>query len=134
VPVCSRHDLMGDGERFSCDAMASSAAAFLAAFDRQTVDVDEALRGWLVERATGAPGSDVLTVEEAAAYLRVHPETIKRRIRRGELKALPRGGPTVPIRIARDQLEADPQPKRRQMVKAADVIGRTPVGSVEWPT
>jgi hypothetical protein len=133
VGVCSKHDVMGDGERFGFDAMGQSPAAFLGALDRAELDPDPALRGWLVERATGAPAADVVTVDEFAAYLKVHPETVKRRIRRGELVALPRGGPTAPIRLKLDQLEANPQPKRRQMVKAADVAGRNRAGSVEWP-
>ena len=48
-----------------------------------------------------------LTVAEAAAYLRVHPETIRRLVRRGELTAIKVGSVwRVPV----DALERPTQP------------------------
>jgi hypothetical protein len=119
---------MGDGERFSLDAMASSPGSFLAAFDRQHVEPDEALRGWLVDQANGATVSEVLTVVQAAAVLQVNPETVRRRVRRGELATLPRSGPTAPMRILRSALGA-------AGVKPRITPRPAPVKSaaVEWP-
>jgi excisionase family DNA binding protein len=133
VPVCGKHDVMGDGEWFTFDTMASSAASFLAAFDRQQVDdQDDALRGWLVERANGVEASShTLTVAEAAAYLKVNAETIRRRVRRGDLMALPRIG-NAPIRIEPDELSAERPARRRVTPKPSDLVGRKPA-TVAWP-
>jgi excisionase family DNA binding protein len=75
----------------------------------------------------------VLTVPEAAAYLRCSDETIRRRVRSGEIEALPRSGPTAPIRIRLSVLEAlraASTPPRVAPVPRA----RTDSGSVEWPS
>jgi hypothetical protein len=128
VAVCGRHDLMGDGERFSLDAMSENPAAFLAAFDKQHVEPDESLRGWLVERTTGAK-TDVLDVLQAAAYLKCDPETVRRRVKRGEIAELPRSGKTAPIRIRRDALDATPPTKRRVVPRPAPQRS----SDVEWP-
>jgi excisionase family DNA binding protein len=52
----------------------------------------------------GSMPEEMLTVAEAAARLKVHPETIRRAIRKGELRALRFGHRTV--RIAPADLEA----------------------------
>jgi excisionase family DNA binding protein len=48
----------------------------------------------------GSMPEEMLTVAEAAARLKMHPETIRRAIRRGDLKALRFGYRTVRISLA----------------------------------
>jgi excisionase family DNA binding protein len=55
---------------------------------------------------TDAEPRALLTVDEAAQRLRVHPMTIRRMIRDGRIAAVQLGGPHAPIRIPIDPLEA----------------------------
>ena len=55
----------------------------------------------------------LLTVDEAAEVIRVHPETIRRMIRRGELAALKVGNV---YRVDQDDL----RPTRREPTRRAD--------------
>jgi excisionase family DNA binding protein len=87
----------------------------------------------IVGGANGDTTSDILTVPEAASLLKVHPETIKRRIRNGELNALPRTGAKSPIRIARDELHAPVAPKRRAQPKPSEVFAGRRSTSIAWP-
>lgn len=48
----------------------------------------------------------LLTINEAAAELRVHPMTVRRMIGDGRLQALQLGGRRTPIRIPADALHA----------------------------
>ena len=54
VPVCDKHDVLGDGDDFGLQAMAANPRPFLEAFDRQQIEGHEALREWLLERARAA--------------------------------------------------------------------------------
>jgi excisionase family DNA binding protein len=45
-----------------------------------------------------------LTVKETARRLGLHPLTVRRKIKAGELPALQLGGPKSPIRIFEDEL------------------------------
>ena len=53
--------------------------------------------------ATDTPGHELLTTEEAAAYLRLHPRTISRLIKQGELPGVKVGRQW---RVRRADLEA----------------------------
>jgi excisionase family DNA binding protein len=121
VPVCDRHDIMGDGDFFSFDAMVQAPGSFLSAFDRQIVDPDEALRGWLVAQTRGESNpSGLLTVADAAKREGVVARTIQRWIERGELTAIRHGtGPRAHIRIeetALDKLRRARKPPKRKPV------------------
>jgi excisionase family DNA binding protein len=123
VAVCSEHDLLGDGEHFTFDAMRHSPAGFLAAFDRQVVDGDHALRAWLVSQSRGeASPSGLLTVAEAGKRENVSERTIQRWIEKGELKAIRLGsGPRAHIRIEPAALEdrrKRAKPPKRKAVKS----------------
>ncbi len=55
--------------------------------------------------AAAAPEISLLTVAEAAEFLRVSPITVYRRVEAGELPAVRVGsGPRAPVRIASDEL------------------------------
>jgi excisionase family DNA binding protein len=49
---------------------------------------------------------ELLTVNEAAALLRLHPMTVRSMIREGRLPALQLGGKGASVRIPVDELEA----------------------------
>jgi excisionase family DNA binding protein len=53
-----------------------------------------------------AAGHEFLTVAEAADLLGVNHQTVRRKIREGELPAVQLGGPGSHIRIPRDALNA----------------------------
>jgi excisionase family DNA binding protein len=121
--VCDRHDVLGDGERFSFDAMGQSPAAFLAVLDRAELDPDPALRGWLVGQEHGeTEAAGPLTVAQAARRESVSDRTVQRWIANGELLAARIGtGPRAHIRIepaALDELRRSRRPKRRPRVKS----------------
>jgi excisionase family DNA binding protein len=123
VAVCDQHDVMGDGDFFSFAVMSQAPGGFLAAFDRQIVDVDETLRGWLVSQSRGESNSNgLLTVADAAKRERVAPRTIQRWIERGELQAIRQGtGPRAHIRIEEsklDNLRRGRKPPKRKPVAA----------------
>jgi len=50
--------------------------------------------------------SELLTIKETAAMLRVHPMTVRRMITDGRLPAVQLGPPGTLIRIPRDELDA----------------------------
>jgi excisionase family DNA binding protein len=108
VGVCDQHDVLGDGEHLSMEAMATSPAPFLAAFDRQHVDGDEALRGWLVDQSRGGGKAvDLLDTKQVASYTGFDVRTIQRWIGAGDLKAISVGnGPKAAKRIRREDLAA----------------------------
>lgn len=54
----------------------------------------------------GAHKRELLTVQEVAAALAVHPATVRRRIAAGELRALRLGGKGSSIRIYERDLDA----------------------------
>ena len=61
---------------------------------------------------------DELTIEEAAAYTRQAPSTIRRKIRDGELQAAGLGkGSRRPLRVPRPSSSGicSPQPRRRRV-------------------
>jgi excisionase family DNA binding protein len=62
--------------------------------------------------------SNLLTVAEAAQRLRLHPMTVHKKIRRGEIPAIQVGGKYLPIRIDERELRAwlysDPEPEPEQ--------------------
>src|ERR1700722_11642928 len=94
VAVCDRHDVLGDGDDFSFEAMAANPAPFIAAFDRQQVEADDELRDWLLERSRGVRPSpvDLLTTAQVAERIGVSERTVQRRIHDGELAAVTVGG------------------------------------------
>jgi excisionase family DNA binding protein len=49
--------------------------------------------------------SDVLTVREVADLLRMHPETVREKARKGLLPAVKLGGSTSPYRFRRSSIE-----------------------------
>ena len=49
---------------------------------------------------------ELLTVKEAAARLRVHPQSVRRMIEDGRLRAFQLGGPGTAVRIDARELEA----------------------------
>jgi excisionase family DNA binding protein len=52
------------------------------------------------------PGN-LLTIDQAAEALQQHPETVRLKVKAGAIPSVRLGdGPTAPIRIPRDQLEA----------------------------
>lgn len=57
---------------------------------------------------TDAP-ADLLTTAQAADYLHVHPETVRRRIRSGDLPAY-RVGPRGHLGVRREDLDAYVRP------------------------
>jgi excisionase family DNA binding protein len=123
VAACERHDVMQDGDFFSFDVMSQSPGSFLAAFDRQIVEVDDVLRGWLVAQSRGESNpSGLLTVAEAAKREDVSERTIQRWIEKGELPAIRHGtGLRAHIRIEEatlDQLRRARKPSKRKPVAA----------------
>jgi excisionase family DNA binding protein len=50
----------------------------------------------------------LLTVDEAAAVLAVHPATVRRYVRSGDLRAIQPGGPGRTVRIAAGELTRRP--------------------------
>lgn len=50
--------------------------------------------------------SDLLTVTEVASFIRVHPETVRRYIREGHIKAIKLTGKRSDYRISKKSLEA----------------------------
>lgn len=54
---------------------------------------------------TSHSSSTLLTVDETAALLGVHPMTVRRKIRSGEIPALRLGGPRSAIRVDAVELE-----------------------------
>jgi len=52
------------------------------------------------------PRDELLTVKEAAARLRVHPQSVRRMIEDGRLRAFQLGGPGTAVRIDARELEA----------------------------
>jgi hypothetical protein len=138
LAVCDRHDLMGDGEHFSLAAMRDSPAAFLAAFDGQIVDVDEALRGWLVEAGRKVAQPAVLTVAQAAVREEVSERQVQRWCEQGALGAgawRTGDGERSSWRIAPDALDArraKPRARRPAKVEPADVTAPRRSRSVAW--
>ncbi len=52
------------------------------------------------------PRDELLTVKEAAARLRVHPQSVRRMIEDGRMRAFQLGGPGTAVRIDARALEA----------------------------
>jgi excisionase family DNA binding protein len=50
--------------------------------------------------------SELLSVKEVAARLRLHPMTVRRKIESGELPAFQLGGPGTSVRISAGELDA----------------------------
>lgn len=68
----------------------------------------------------------LLTVDEAATQLRVHPETIRRMIKRGQIAAVKAG--TV-YRIPEDELA----PRRAEPTPRASVVDPSPLARFARP-
>jgi hypothetical protein len=140
VAVCDRHDLMGDGERFTLNIMRGAAAAFLSAVDRQTMEGDEALREWLVEAANGAGAhAAALTVSEAGERENLSQRAVQRLCASDALgagawrtgpgqRAVWRIDPAALVEWRR----RPQQPDRTPRVAASDVTRRRRSGSVVW--
>jgi excisionase family DNA binding protein len=131
VAVCGEHDLMGNGERFTFDALAQSPQSFLAAFDRQLVfDVDPELRGWLVAHVNGETAPlGLLTANDVAVRLNKSVRTVERYVAEGKLKAFQPSGPKAHIRVSTEALEAfikaeskPRKPRTRVQAQPSDVF------------
>lgn len=68
----------------------------------------------------------LLTVDETAAELRVHPETVRRMIRRGEIAAIKIGSV---YRLSLDDLK----PVRREPTPRASVVDESPLARFVRP-
>ena len=55
---------------------------------------------------SGAPRREWMTVNAAAAYVGVHPKTLRKWYRAGKVPAYRLQGPSGPIRIDRNDLDA----------------------------
>ena len=55
---------------------------------------------------TNAHTRELLTVKEVAARLGLHPMTVRRKIREGELRAMQLGGKGSSVRVPADALDA----------------------------
>jgi excisionase family DNA binding protein len=128
VPVCDRHDVSGDGDEISFDAMIANPKPYLRALSWQLVE-DESLREWLLEQSRGqAKSADLLTVAEAARATGFSERTVQRWIADRSLAAVSIGeGPRAAKRIKSRDLDAffrsakAPQ-RERQTPQPADVF------------